>query len=654
VIEACGLVAQKAGLELRELLSRVDRFGLGTTAVTNVLATRSGPRVGFLTTQGFEEHLHMARGAYVSVDGWLTAPWIPVDEEDVIGLNERIDRTGAIIRPLDPEEVEAAVRRLVEQSGVEALAVSLLWAFKNPSHELLVQRVASQVAPDVRVFCGSALHPHMREYERSTMAVLSAFTAGALDGVGVLEQTLKELGLRHPLLLLHSGGGVMSLAEARATPLHLASSGPAAGAVAAAEVAAAAGVAKAICCDIGGTSVDVATIHDGEPGRRQSAVIAGVVTGQSAIDVESVGAGGGSLAHIDRRGLIRVGPLSARATPGPACYGRGGTEPTVTDAMLVLGYLDPDNFLGGSMRLDTEAAVSAYERLGQPLGLSAREAALGARDIALAEMSKALKARVASGGLDPREYMLISYGGCGGLCAADLARSIRARGVVAPSIASVLSAFGAASADLRRERSAAVAQRLPTSQGALDQCLGDLRAKVMEDLRHDGFTGNVRLICEADLRLYRQKASITIAVEEGPVDQEGLLGQFRRSYAARYGPGAMRETAIELSVLRVIGVGETQRAATPHVGRVEPSCPAISGTRHVWLDKTAPVAVPVYRAETLRSGHRFSGPALVDASDTTIWAPPSSLVHVTDEGSLIIQTEKVAEAARATKEVVTA
>jgi N-methylhydantoinase A len=653
VVEACELVAQQAGLGLEALLNRVERFGLGTTAVTNVLATRRGPRVGFLTTRGFEEHLHLARGGHISVNGWLEAPWIPVDEEDVVGLDERIDRDGNIVRALDPREVEAAVQDLVTR-GVKALAVSLLWSFKNPSHEQLIARVVAETAPDVPVFCGSALHPHMREYERSTMAALSAFTSSALDGVEMLEQTLKGLGLRQPLLLLHSGGGAMSLSEARAMPLQLAASGPAAGAVAAGEVAAAAGVSKAICCDIGGTSVDVAVIRDGEAERRQSAVIGGVVTGQSAIDVESIGAGGGSIAHIDTRGLMRVGPHSARATPGPACYGRGGVEPTVTDAMLVLGYLDPDNFLGGTMRLDLDAAVAAYERLGKPLGLSAREAALGAREIALAEMSKALKARIASGGLDARQYMILSYGGCGGLCAADLALSVHARGVLAPAIASVLSAFGAASADLRRERSISVAQRLPMSQDQLNDGLSELGEQVVRDLRSDGFDGDMRLIREADLRLYRQKASLTLDLPDGDVDQELLLKTFRDTYSERYGRGAMSGAAIELSALRVIGVGATARATQARVERAHRDHPPSLGTREVWLERERAVKVPIYDAEALRSDDKLTGPALIDAKDTTIWVPAHADLRVTEEGTLVIHTNRPAEAKREAKEEVVA
>jgi N-methylhydantoinase A len=322
--------------------------------------------------------------------------------------------------------------------------------------------------------------------------------------------------------------------------------------------------------------------------------------------------------------------------------------------MLVLGYLDPDTFLGGSMPLDRDAALAAYERLGKPLGLTALEAALGAREIALAEMSKALKARIASGGLDPREYMILSYGGCGGLCAAELALLVRARGVIAPSIASVLSAFGAASADLRRERSIAIAERLPMAQGQVDQALEALSERVVHDLRNDGFAGDIRLIREADLRLYRQKASITVELGDGAVDQDGLVQAFRDSYAQRYGRGAMSAASIELSSLRVIGVGATPRAAQiplqPRSGRKLSK----QGTRQVWLDRGLSVYVPVYAADDLRAGDQLTGPVLIDAADTTIWAPARSDVHVTPKGALVIHTAKAAHATREAKEDVVA
>lgn len=640
VLAGCDLVADKIGISTESLMRKVSRFGLGTTAVTNVLAARTGRKTGFLTTAGFEGHLLGARGARTPNEGWLEMPWMPLNEDAVKGLRERIDRNGDVIIALDPADVRQAISTLVNDEGVEAIAVSLLWSFRNPVHEDMVASIAAEVAPDVPVFRGHSLHPQIREYERSTTAVLSAFASAALDGVDRLEAKLEQLGLAQPLLLLHSGGGAISLPEAREAPLKLASSGPAAGAVAAAEVVRAAGIAGALCCDIGGTSVDVAVIRNGEAERRQRAEIGGVVTGQSAIDVESIGAGGGSIAWLDSRGLIRIGPKSARATPGPACYGRGGTEATVTDAMLLLGFIDPDNFLGGGMRLDKSASEAAYARLGAPLGLSAIEAALGAREIAIAEMAKALRSRIASGGLDPRQFYIVSYGGSGGLFSAELAAATHVGGVIAPGLSSVLSAFGAASADLRRERSASVAECFPVEQAGIAETLQRLHAEVVDDLKRDGVAEeSISVRLEAELRLYRQKASLTLPLDGATLDQGRLLDEFRSIYADKYGEGAlMTGTAIELSSVMAIGVGATRRAqiasATPGLGKVTSAAP--NSTREIWLSSDKPLQVPVYATGDLEEGMTFTGPALFDAPDTTIWAPANTAIRVGAGDSLII------------------
>lgn len=640
VLAGCDMVAEKIGISTEDLMRQVSRFGLGTTAVTNVLAARTGRKTGFVTTAGFEGNLLGARGARTPNDGWLEMPWMPVDEDAIMGLHERVDRDGNVVISLDPAEVRQKIAALVEDEGVEALAVSLLWSFRNPAHEEMVAAIAAEVAPGVPVFCGHALHPQIREYERSTTAVLSAFASGALDGVDRLEARLEELGLAQPLLLLHSGGGAISLPEAREAPLKLASSGPAAGAVAAAEVVRAAGIEGALCCDIGGTSVDVAVIRHGEAERRQRAEIGGVITGQSAIDVESIGAGGGSIAWLDSRGLIRIGPQSARATPGPACYGRGGTEATVTDAMLLLGFIDPDSFLGGAMKLDKSASEAAYARLGEPLGLTAIEAALGAREIAIAEMAKALRSRIASGGLDPREFYIVSYGGSGGLFSAELAAATHVRGVIAPALSSVLSAFGAASADLRRERSASIAQCFPVDREEITATLDRLKAEVTEDLKRDGVDEqSISVRLEAELRLHRQKASLTLQLSGKSLDENELLEQFRSIYAEKYGAGAlMGGTAVELSSVMAIGVGATRRAtiasATPNLGKV--AAPSPRSTRAIWVSRDNPMDVPVYATADLQEGMTFTGPALFEASDTAIWAPENTHIAVGAGGSIII------------------
>jgi len=402
VLAAAGLAAERRGGTLAELLPTVSRFGLGTTAVTNTLASRTGRRVGLLTTEGFQGMLPFAKGTRVADDeGWLAPPAEIVPRRCIVGIPERTDRNGEVVVSLDLAQVTGQARRLVEEEGVEAIAVSYLWSFLNPAHERATAEAVSLAHPDVPVIVGSDLHPAIREYERTTYAVLNAYVSGALGGIEQLESALADLGLSVPLLLVHSGGGSITLREARRQPLALAASGPAAGVAAAVSIArqgatpggddGEVGAANLVTCDMGGTSFDVSLVEGGEPVRRTRGELMGVWTALSLIDVQSIGAGGGSLGWIDARGMLRVGPRSAGAVPGPACYGRGGRDATVTDALVVLGFIDPDRFLGGDFTLDAGAARDACGRLGEPLGMDAEEVAWGVRQIALAGMVKATR-----------------------------------------------------------------------------------------------------------------------------------------------------------------------------------------------------------------------------------------------------------------------
>ena len=377
VLDACRLVAEGAGTTIEALLPKVRRLGLGTTAVTNMLAARTGVRVGLITTAGFEDQLPMAKGRRVNDGVWLSYPEAVVPRVRIAGVDERVDRDGRVLVALDPAQAASAAVRLVSEQGVDSLAVSLLWAFRNPRHEEQATAAIRAALPGVPVVAGAALQPTIREFERTAYAVLNAYTMAACAGIDELSATLARLGLSVPVLLVHSGGGTMTASEARQAPIRLAASGPAAGVAASMAVAAAAGVSDVVSCDMGGTSFDVAVATGGRVPRRTRCEVAGLLTSLAMVDIESIGAGGGSIGWVDARGMLRVGPQSAGATPGPACYRRGGREATVTDALVVLGYVDPGRFLGGRMALDADLALEACARLGAPLGLDAEEAAWG-------------------------------------------------------------------------------------------------------------------------------------------------------------------------------------------------------------------------------------------------------------------------------------
>ena len=645
VIAACEAVAGRWQEPLGDILPRVVRFGLGTTAVTNVLASRTGRRVGLLTTAGFESLVPMARGRWAWDDGWLVPPAQIVGRDSIIGVRERVDRSGAVVVPLVDADVISGCERLLAE-GAEVIAVSFLWSFINPAHEERALQLLRTHFPGVPLESGAALLPVMREYDRTTFALLNAYVSGALGGIDSLVHALQEKGLQVPLLLVHSGGGAMSAGEARRVPINLAESGPAAGVAAAAHVARAAGIDCAVTCDMGGTTLDISVVADGQPMRRARGDLMGVWTALSSVDVDSVGAGGGSLAWVDALGALRVGPRSAGAVPGPACYGNGGIEPTVTDAMLVLGYLDSDRFLGGSMALDPGAARAACARLGSRLDRDAMEVAWGIREVAIAEMSSAIRARLAERGLDAREHAIVSYGGCTGLFAAELAREIGARKVLIPELASVLSAFGAANADVRRERTRAVSAMLPCDPKVLHQLTEALRLEVEGDLERDGIEPARRSISfVAEVHLKRQKWELAIPFVGTGLDgaaQEKLVSDFRAEYVKRYGEGALMGGApVELVALRAIGVGSTTKASlhrADSAGIVPNAAVRETRSRKIAVARNTPAqSVDVVDWESLAPDEVLRGPILIDCSDTTLWLPQGTTAGLDSWNNLVIE-----------------
>jgi N-methylhydantoinase A len=627
VLDACRLVAEAAGTSLEAMLPGVARFGLGTTAVTNAIASRTGRRVGLITTGGFEDLVPIAKALRVPTgDGWLMPPASLIDPECIVGVSERIDRAGTVLIKLDLAEVERAGRTLVEGQEVEALVVSFLWSCASDEHERAAAALLRAACPGVPVFSGAELLPVVREFERTQFALLNAYTSGALTGVETLVEDLMKLGLPNPPLLVHSGGGSISVAQGRGAPATLAESGPAAGVVAGLAFCAATGVTDAVTADMGGTSFDVSFISGGEPTRRNRGELMGVWTALPMIDIDSVGAGGGSIGWADALGILRVGPRSAGARPGPACYGRGGTEPTVTDALVVLGYIDPRMFLGGDMVLDREAAVAACERLGAGLGLDPTETAWGIWEVAKATMVRALRARFAERGSDPRAFSLISMGGCGALASAPLASELGLRRVLVPELASVMSAFGAATSDVRRERSRSVTAIVPATPAPLVHVADQLAAGVRADLAADGIgTGAMDVELMADMRFSRQKYELRIPWSGGfdEANQAAHLEMFRAEYESRYGRGAIVSGApVEIVTLHAVGTGRTVRAVLSQEPATTPGPAPVSGHRPVHVaQREKPRSVPVIRSADLRPGQWLAGPALVDAPDTTIWVP---------------------------------
>ncbi|MGH7897815.1 MAG: hydantoinase/oxoprolinase family protein, partial [Candidatus Binatia bacterium] len=573
-----------------------------------------------------------------------------VPRDRVLEVPERIDARGRVLLPLDRRASRRALRELVEERGIEALAICLLWSCRNPAHEIALEGLAHELYPDLFVTRSSEVFPVIREYERMTATVLNAYGWRAFSTfMDQMESGLRRAGLAQPIAIMQSSGGTFSAVEARRLPVYLAQSGPVAGVVAAGILGAGGGRANLVTADLGGTSYDVCVISEGEPVTKVRAEIAGLWTGLVMVDVSSIGAGGGSLAWIDSRGMLEVGPLSAGANPGPVCYGRGGETPTLTDALVVLGFIDPDYFLGGRMTLDRAAARRAVSEFGARLGITAAETAAGIYRIALANMTLATRGLLTEKGYDPREFSLVSYGGGGSLFTALIAEELGIREVVVPRLASVFSAFGAAAADVRRDSVRTVTAAMPVSAALLEQTFRALEESVRARTRAgaaDDVTIEVKR--EADLRFMKQIWEVTVPVPDGSIDESAVAAieqAFLEKYARLYGKGVgLRDAGIELVNCRAVGHGRIRKPAlAPRpLGDADPSA-AAKGKREVWIPQT-PSGVLVAREITLYDGLRLApgaelaGPSLIELPDTTIFVPAERKARIDEYESCVIAT----------------
>jgi len=647
LLAALDAVAGEIGRPLAAVLTDTVHFALGTTAVTNCLAQLAGAPTGLLVTRGFADLWPMARGHRLGREGMSVPLPTFLPRRRIAEVPERVDRTGRVLVPLDEAAAVQALDHLVEAEGVDSLAVCLLWSFRHPAHERRVAALARARHPGLHISCSTDLFPVIREYERMTTTVLNAYTGRALASfLDAVEARLRAAGLRVPIAVMQSNGGTIAPAEARAKPILLAQSGPVAGVAAAQALAHAAGLGDVITGDVGGTSFDVAVIHRGMAARRVRAELFGLWTSLAMVAIDSIGAGGGSVAWGDARGVLRVGPRSVGADPGPACYGRGGTEPAVTDALVALGLVDPHNFLGGRVLLDDESAVAALGRLGRTLGLDAEQTARGVQRLASEQMTLAVKGLLVERGLDPRRFTFLCFGGGGALFGAPLARALGIGRVVVPGLAAVFSAYGAATADVRREAVCTVFAPLPVAPAFLAATFAGLEAEVRTALAAEGLAADaVTLVREADLRFCRQTWEVTVPVPAlDPAAVDGLGDAFRARYAELYGSGALAQAVgVDLVNCRVIGIGHMPRPAPVAVppGPTDPT-PARRGGRLAWLPGAADGRVPVavYDGERLAPGMAFPGPALVDRRDTTILVPAGDRAHVDGHGSLVIEIDR--------------
>ncbi|MEA2227503.1 MAG: hypothetical protein QOF04_1133 [Solirubrobacteraceae bacterium] len=629
----------------------------GTTVATNAVLEGHGAKVGLLCTRGFEHVLHLARGETPGpLAGWITMvkPDPLAAVEDTRGIAERVGSRGEVVEPLDLEHAGAAIDELVER-GVESIAISLLHSYSNPAHERRLAELVRERHPGLPVSLSSEVLPEFREYERTNVVVMNAYVRPVMQRyLRQVEDGLEELGVGASVSVLRSDGGLMTVRSAAEKPVNTLFSGPAGGVAGAARVARAAGFPSFLSLDIGGTSTDVALCVDGEATLTRETRLGYFPLKSPSVDVRSVGAGGGSIAHVPEvTRALRVGPQSAGADPGPACYGKGGTEATVTDANLVLGYL-PEELLDGEMRLDAERARAAVGRVAEALGVSTEQAAEGILDVANEMIVGALRLVSVEKGLDPRDFALVAFGGAGPLHADALGQLMGTSPVIVPERPGVLAALGDALSPFRTEFAETFIRRFDqlTSED-LGARLGELGARADAWLELEGIAPAQREVRYAvDVRYRSQALEMEIAVEPGDVSLEAIAARFSELHEREY--GFRLDVVCELVNLRAVALGREEamsgeEAAPAATGPVED---AQVGTRRIhrgeWMEAR------VYDRSRLGPGHRVEGPAIVVQKDSTTLVLPGSHAEVDAHRNLLIrQTTAPAAGARAESPILT-
>ena len=655
VVQSVARAAADDGLELDGLLRRTGSFCHGTTVATNALLTRSGSVVGLITTKGHEDAIIVGRTiqkaaglseAELSNLARLEKATPIVPRPLIRGVTERIDYRGSVVVALDLDEVAAAVSELVD-AGVEAIAVCFLWSFLNPDHERAVADLIRSRHPELFVTVSHEVAPVIKEYERCATTVLNGYLSRTTHAyISNLQERLARGGLANDPVIMQSIGGLTRAESSKGRAVALLGSGPTGGVFGAAALGALIGAENIVTTDVGGTSFDVGLVVDGEPLVVGTPVFDKYHTVLPVIDVVSIGAGGGSLAWIEPgTGLVKVGPQSAGAVPGPACYGTGGTLPTVTDANLVLGRLDPDYFLGGERRLHTDLATAAIEtHVAGPTGLPVPEAAMAIVDILDARMADLVRMSTIGRGYDPREFALFAFGGAGPLHVGAYAADVGTRLTVVPANSAVFSAYGIAASDPVAVAQASDPMIAPFDADRLGAIYDSLAARAVGELVANGVApGDITTSREVEMRYRGQVHEVRVPVPGGPLDDGSLaavLEEFRRRYNRRYGSGAAADAAIEARTYVVRGVG---RQAKPEL-RPEPLGPADPGAAHVgeravWFRPLGGfVSTPVYRRELLRPGNRVGGHAVIEAVDTTMLIHPGQRADVDAWGNILLDT----------------
>jgi len=626
-------------------LKEIEFLILGTTVATNALLQRQGADVLFLTTEGFEDvpYIQRMNRRYHYSLVW-TKPQPLVKHRDCIGVRERLDHRGGVRVPLTDETLEtvaaAVAERLVGRDPARvAVAVCLLFAYLNPGHELRLGRFLRERFPALPVSLSHQVAPIWREYERGSTVIADAYVKPTFQAyLGSIRRRFEELGLACPWAVMKSNGGNAVPQVAEAQPINLLLSGLSGGVIGGAYFGQRAGASNLVTLDMGGTSCDVGIVRNGQIGFSTDFEIEwGLPVAIPVVDLTTIGAGGGSIAWIDKGGLLRVGPQSAGAEPGPVCYGLGGREATATDANLVLGRLNPRYFLGGRLRLDRAAAEGAVTALGQRLGLDAIGAAQAIVDVANENMVNAIRVLSIDRGLDPRDFALVAFGGAGPLHAAALAKIMQMRQVVIPLHPGLCSAFGALIADLQVNKVHSKHFRSDRVDAATVQAhFSRLVDEAVAELRQEGFQGRPEISRSISMRYAGQNYEQDIEVEAKMITDGALrdvLRAFERRHEQFYGYSISGEV-IELIRFNVTAVGRTPKPSLARLARHDSPEPV--DHRPVWFVETGFVQTPIYRRDALPASDTIKGPAVVEEIDSTLLVPPGQHLSIDDYGIITL------------------
>jgi N-methylhydantoinase A len=640
ILSGIGQLIQETGVpasEIRHLLH-------GTTVSTNIVLEAKGAKVGLLVTENFEQVLHLARSQTPGpLAGWIIMqkPDPLADLEATRGISERLNARGEVVKPLNEESARQRVRELIEL-GVESLTISLLHSYANPQHERRLKAIVEEVDASTPVSLSSDILPEFREYERTLVTVMNAYVRPSMRRyLGGLTDKLGRLDFEPRVNIVRSDGGLMSLQRASESPVHTMLSGPAGGVSGAAYVAQLAGFPDALGFDMGGTSTDVSLIQGGKPKISRQTTVGHYPIKVPSVEVHSVGAGGGSIASVPMTGALRVGPQSAGAVPGPACYGRGGDRPTVTDANVVLGRLPP-RLLGGRMVLDTKAAEEAVATVGRRLGLDLYQAAQGILDIVNENMFGALRLVTVQQGLDPTQFALVAFGGAGPLHGNAMAQLARCYPVIVPPTPGVLSALGFLYSDVKNEFAQTVVRMIGDSEpGQIGDILLRLGRDAIRWLRDEGIDEpNQRVRYEADVRYFRQGYEFSLEIDPNRIASGGL-----DDLAARFGLAHERlygfrlDQPVELVNLRAIGTGMIHKVEFPKFGREAPDpSAALVEQQRVYFHGQS-LSANVYDRNLLRAGNRIRGPAIVIQMDSTTVIHPGHVGIIDEYLNILINTE---------------